>query len=79
MLSAVTAEIFEGENFSSIFSTVMLAAIAGGGAGPYAVGMLHDLYGSDIPGFVLSGAFSLISAGAIWIAAPRKVRRVGRP
>ena len=79
VLSAVTAEIFEGPHFGAIFSTVMLAAIAGGAAGPFAVGVLHDLQGSDIPGYLLSGAFSLVSASAIWMAAPRKVRKVGRP
>ncbi len=79
VLSAVTAEVFEGRHFGAIFSTIMLAAIAGGAAGPYAVGVLHDLQGSDVPGFVLSGGFSLVSAAAIWMAGPRKVRRVGRP
>jgi MFS family permease len=79
VLSSVAAEIFEGKHFGSIFSTIMLGATAGGAAGPYTVGLLHDLYGSDIPGFLLAGAFSLISAIAIWMAAPRKVRRVGKP
>ena len=79
VLSAVTAEIFEGRHFGAIFSSIMVAAISGGAAGPYAVGVLHDATGSDIPGFALAGGFAVLSAVAIWRAAPRKVRRVGRP
>ena len=79
VLSSVTAEVFEGPHFGAIFSSIMVYAISGGAAGPFLVGLLHDFTGSDIPGFTLAGGFSLISAAAIWLAAPRKVRRVGRP
>ncbi len=77
VLSAVTAEIFEGKHFGAIFGTVMLGAISGGAAGPLLVGILHDQTNSDTTGFLIAGAASLISAAAIYMAAPRKVRRVG--
>jgi MFS family permease len=77
VLSAVTAEIFEGRQFGAIFGTVMLAAIAGGAAGPLVVGVLYDRLGSDVPGFIVAGGSSVVSAIAIWLAAPRRVRRVG--
>lgn len=78
VISAVTAEIFEGPHFGAIFGMLMLAAITGGAAGPFVLGVLVDRIGSDIPGFLTGAAASIISAAAIWFAAPRKVRRVGR-
>jgi MFS family permease len=78
VLSAITAEIFEGKQFGAIFGTVMLGAIMGGAAGPFVVGVLHDHTGSDMPGFIVALAFSAFSALAIYIAAPRKVRRIVR-
>lgn len=76
VMSAICVEIFEGRHFGVIFSTMMLSGIAGGAAGPFVVGVLHDRMGSDIPGFVIAGAITVVAAVAIWIAAPRKVRRV---
>jgi cyanate permease len=54
----------------------MLAAILGGAAGPWLAGRLHDHVGDYSPGFWVSIGLSLVSAAAIWLAAPRKVRVV---
>ena len=43
---AIPAEIFEGRHYGSIFGTLMLASIAGGAAGPWVTGALHDATGS---------------------------------
>ena len=74
----VVAEVFDGPHFGTIFGTMMIGAMSGAAAGPFVHGLLHDITGSDIPGFTLGILASLISIAAIWIAAPRKVRRVGR-
>ena len=42
-MGAVVLEIFQGKHFGSIFGTIMLAALAGGAAGPWVTGVLHDL------------------------------------
>jgi MFS family permease len=76
VMGPIPAEIFEGRHYGSIFGTVMLAAITGGAAGPLAAGVIHDISGSYAPAFWISAGFSAISAGAIWLAAPRKVRAV---
>jgi MFS family permease len=76
VMGAITAEIFEGRNFGSIFGAAILAAILGGAAGPWVTGTLHDHFGTYLPAFVLSIALSLVSSIAIWLAAPRKVRSV---
>ena len=76
VMGPIPAEIFEGKHYGSIFGTVMLAAIIGGAAGPLAAGVIHDLSGSYTPAFWIAAALSAVSAGAIWMAAPRKVRAV---
>ncbi len=76
VMGAIPAEIFEGRHYGSIFGTVMLAAILGGAAGPWLAGSLHDHFGNYAPAFWISIGLSLVSATAIWLAAPRKVRVV---
>jgi MFS family permease len=76
VMGAIPAEIFEGRHFGSIFGTVMLSAILGGAAGPWAAGAIHDSAGSYVPAFWLAGGCSAVSALVIWMAAPRKVRAV---
>ncbi len=83
VIGAIPAEIFQGRHYGTIFGTLMLAAIAGGAAGPWVTGALHDATGSYALGFWIAIACSALSAGAIWLAAPRKVQavagRVRRP
>src|SRR5712672_324246 len=76
IMGAVVLEIFQGKHYGSIFGTVMLAALAGGAAGPWATGLLYDLAGSYTLAFAIGIAVSLLSAIAIWQASPRKVRAV---
>jgi len=76
VMGPIVAEIFEGPHFGSIFGTITVALIGGGAAGPWIAGVIHDATGSYRPAFVLALACCAISAAAIWIAAPRKVRLV---
>jgi len=76
VLGPIVAEIYEGPHFGAVFGTVMLAAIGGGAVGPWITGVLYDLTGNYIGAFWLALALSLVSAGAVFMAAPRKVRRV---
>ena len=76
VLGPVAAEIFEGPHFGSIFGTLMLTAIVGGAVGPWITGVLHDRVGNYNAAFWIALAFSVLSAVAIFIAAPRKVRLV---
>jgi len=54
----------------------MLAAIAGGAAGPWATGALYDATGSYTLAFWIAIGCSALSALAIGLAAPRQVRAV---
>jgi MFS family permease len=76
IMGAVVAEIFQGKHYGSIFGTVMLAALAGGAAGPWVTGFLHDLSGSYTLAFMIGIVVSGFSAFAIWMASPRQIRAV---
>jgi MFS family permease len=76
ILGAVVFEIFQGKQYGSIFGSVMLAGLAGGAAGPWVTGFLHDLSGSYALAFAIGIGVSALSAAAIWMASPRKIRAV---
>ena len=76
IMGAVVVEIFQGKHYGSIFGTVMLAALAGGAAGPWLTGILHDFSGSYTMAFAIGIAVSAMSAIAIWCAAPGQIRAV---
>lgn len=76
VMGPIVAEIFEGPHFGSIFGTITVALIGGGAAGPWFAGVIHDATGSYRLAFLLIIACCAVSAIAIWIAAPRKVRVV---
>ena len=76
VMGAIVAEIFQGRHFGAIFGTVMLAALAGGAAGPWLTGALHDAQGNYTLAFWLGVVVSAVSAFAIWRASPGQVRAV---
>jgi MFS family permease len=76
VIGAIPAEIFAGPHYGSIFGTLMLAAIVGGGAGAWVTGALYDATGSYALAFYIAMGCSALSAGAIWFAGPRQVRAV---
>jgi MFS family permease len=76
IMGAVVLEIFQGRHYGSIFGTIMLAALAGGAAGPWVTGVLHDVTGSYTAGFIVGIGVSVVAAVTIWLASPGKVRAV---
>ena len=76
VIGAIPAEIFPGRHYGTIFGTLMLASIVGGAAGPWVTGAVHDATGSYALAFWIAIGLSVLSALAIWLAAPRKVRAV---
>jgi MFS family permease len=76
IMGAVVVEIFQGKHYGSIFGTIMVAALAGGAAGPWVTGVLHDLSGSYTIAFAIGIGVSGLSALAIWQASPGKIRAV---
>jgi len=76
VMGPIVAEIFEGPHFGSIFGTITIALIGGGAVGPWMAGVIHDVTGSYRVAFLLIIGCCLVSAVAIWMAAPRRVRLV---
>ena len=76
MYGAMPADLFQGPKFAAILGAVSVAANLGAGIGPWLTGYLYDLTGSYDEAWWLGIAVSLISIGAVWLAAPRKVRLV---
>jgi MFS family permease len=76
IMGAVVVEIFQGRHYGSIFGTIMVAALAGGAAGPLVTGVLHDLSGNYTLAFLIGITVSGLSALAIWRASPGKIRAV---
>lgn len=78
VIGAIPAEIFQGRHYGGIFGTLMGMGIAGGAVGPWVTGLAYDLTGSYAPGYSIAIACCVVSAAAIWIAAPREIRTVRR-
>ncbi|GKX33290.1 MAG: MFS transporter [Rhizobiaceae bacterium MnEN-MB40S] len=76
LFGPVTAEIFAGRRFATILGTVAVMANLGAGTGPWVTGYLYDLAGSYTVGLWVVAIACPLSMLCIWIAAPRKVRRV---
>ena len=74
LFGSVSADVFQGPRFGTIFGTLSLGAGLGAAAGPWAAGVVFDLGGSYAPAFVVALVFSFASAACVWLAAPRKVR-----
>ena len=76
VIGAIPADIFQGAHYGTIFGSLMLAAIIGGAAGPWATGAMYDATGGYTVAFGIAIGCSALSAVTIWLAAPRKVRAV---
>jgi len=76
VMGAIVAEIFEGPHYGSIFGTTTVALTGGGAAGPWIAGVIHDETGCYRLAFLLAIGCCVVSAAAVWIAAPRKIRVV---
>jgi MFS family permease len=76
VLGAVVMEIFQGAHFGVIYGMLTVAVLAGGAVGPWVTGLLHDATGSYVLAFWIAIMLAALSALAIWLAGPRKVRAV---
>lgn len=76
VFGAIPAEIFQGREYGTIFGTLSLASTIGAALGPWVTGVLHDRTGSYVIAFWIAIACSVVSAAAMWLASPGKVRAV---
>ena len=68
MQSLLVSEIFGIVSFGSIFGLITLAAQAGSGLGPFAVGVLEDATGSYNASFVVTSIVTFVAAGIVLLA-----------
>jgi MFS family permease len=76
VFGAIPVELFQGRHYATIFGTLSLASIVGGAAGPWIAGVVYDRAGTYAPAFWIAIGACVVSAIAMWLAAPGKVRAV---
>jgi len=76
VMGAIVVEIFDGPHFGAILGTVTISMSVGGALGPWGAGLLHDTTGGYRVAFLIALVGCGVSAFAIWMASPRKVRCV---
>jgi MFS family permease len=72
----ITADFFGGRAYGSIFGTIFILNSVGAAFGAWFGGFLHDQVGNYLPFFIIVIACALLACFSVWIAAPRKIRRV---
>ena len=75
ILSAITADIFAGRGFGTIFGFSVMSVGVGGGLGAWVGGALHDLTGSYVVSFNVANSLLLVSVLAVWLTGLDWMRR----
>ena len=74
--SAALADMFQGKNLGVINGLTIMGFGLAGSISPWLVGLIFDLIGSYKPSFLMLIPVSLLSILCMWLACPRKIRRV---
>jgi MFS family permease len=75
---AAAADIFAGRNFGAIYGVLSVGIGLGSAFGAWFAGFVFDATGSYVVAFAVAAASSTGGAVCLWLAAPRRVRRVVR-
>lgn len=75
-MPAAITDIFQGRKVGFIIGFIWFAFAIGGAIGPWLGGWLFELKGNYWLAFVVAIILFAVACAAIWLAAPRKVRRV---
>jgi len=76
LIPAITADIFIGRNYGLIFSIIAIGGGVGAAVGTYTIGLLRDINGDYTASFIICCLSLAISCMLIFLAAPRKVRKM---
>ncbi len=74
-IAACVTDIFQGVKVGFIIGAIWFGFAVGGTIGPWLGGWLFEATGNYISAFGVAMALFAIACVAIWLAAPRKVRR----
>jgi MFS family permease len=75
-IAAAVTDIFQGPRVGPILGAVWFAFAVGGAIGPWLGGWLFEMTGNYFLAFLVATVLFGVAGVAIWLAAPRKVRRV---
>jgi MFS family permease len=75
-IAATVIDIFQGPRVGPIVGAVWFAFAVGGTIGPWLGGWLFEMTGNYFLAFLVATFLFAVASAAIWLAAPRKVRRV---
>ena len=78
ILSAITADIFAGRGFGTIFGFSVVSVGAGGGLGAWMGGALHDLTGNYFASFTVANSLLVFSVLLMWLTGLDWMRRFDR-
>lgn len=76
--SSLHADMFQGRSFGLIFGVIQAATGIGAALGPWLAGLVYDTWGTYVPTLQAILLIYFFSVAGVWIAAPRKVRPIGR-
>ncbi|MHB0869422.1 MAG: MFS transporter [Chloroflexota bacterium] len=76
LLSTAAADIFQGRSFGAIYGMICVGQGFGSAFGAWVAGYIFDTTGSYMVAFGVGIASAFLSITSLWLAAPRKVRRV---
>lgn len=75
-IAAALTDIFQGPRVGPIVGAVWFAFAVGGTIGPWLGGWLFERTGDYFLAFLVATVLFAVACAALWLAAPRKVRRV---
>jgi MFS family permease len=75
-IAASVTDVFQGPKVGFIIGAVWLGFAFGGAIGPWLGGWLFEVSGNYRLAFIIAIVLFAVACVAIWLAAPRKVRRV---
>lgn len=75
ILSAITADIFAGRGFGTIFGFSVMSVGAGGALGAWLGGALHDLTGNYWASFTVANSLLVFSVLLVWLTGLDWMRR----
>jgi MFS family permease len=78
MFMSIAADIFQGRSIGLIYGFLEGSIGIGGAFGSWVAGFIFDKTQSYQWAFVLAASVSILSCIFVWVAAPGKVRQVGR-
>lgn len=76
VLPTATSDIFAGKSFGAIYGGVSIGQGLGAAFGSWVAGYIFDVTGSYLAAFAVGAVAAVIAASSLWLAAPRRVRKV---